>query len=433
MNQVTQTNQAIDLASIIPSRPSLSRRSVVWIIAAAVVAVLPMLFSSGYGIAVMNQMFIMIVFTVAYNMLLGQGGMLSFGHAVYFGLGGYMSIHFVNAIYENEWAISLPFVPLIGGLTGLVFAIIIGSFSTNRAGTVFAMISLGVGELIAASSLIFSSFSGGEEGVTADRTDPPAFLGFEFAQETEMYYLIGIWMLISVFLMYKFSRTPLGRMANAVRDNPERAQFVGYSTRWIRFLSFVVSGFFAGVAGALFAINYEIVTEETVNGITSGVVLLQAYIGGIGFFFGPIVGAVVFTLLQTLLSNYTEIWALYVGIVFVATVMYAPLGMTGLLMMHVPIAGIGGLGTLIAPYTKVLVPSFVAMLGAIGLLESVHAWSIEEAELHLWGMTLDINSWLPWMGFGILLVGGIMMARRFAPEMADAYNTQLEKAYGGDK
>ena len=216
----------------------------------------------------------------------------------------------------------------------MVFGILVGAFSTRRAGVVFAMISLGVGELIAASSLIFSSFSGGEEGVTTDRTEMLPFLGVEFASELSVYYLISAWMLLAIYLMYRFSRTPIGRMANAVRDNPERAEFVGYSTTLVRFMSFSVSGLFAGIAGALFAINYEIVTEETVNAVTSGVVLLQAYIGGIGFFAGPIVGAVVFTLLQTLLSNYTEIWALYVGIAFVAVVMYAPSGLTGLLMMH---------------------------------------------------------------------------------------------------
>jgi branched-chain amino acid transport system permease protein len=400
-----------------------------WAVLIAVVIALPHIFSSGLGVAVLNQMFIMVVFTLAYNMLLGQGGMLSFGHAVFYGLGGYMSIHFINAIGENEWSIPLLLVPVVGGLTGLVFGAIIGSFSTGRAGTVFAMISLGVGELFAASSLIFTSFSGGEEGVTADRTETFPLFGEIFASELSVYYLISVWMLLTVFLMYRFSRTPLGRLANAVRDNPECTQFVGYSTRYVRFLSFTASGLVAGVAGALFAINYEIVTEETVNAVTSGVVLLQAYIGGVGFFAGPIVGTVVFTLLQTLLSNYTEIWALYVGIAFVAVVMYAPEGLTGLVMMHAPIWRHGSTRPLWRPYVLCLLPALVAMIGAVGLLEHMQAVSAMEDEFHLWGMVMATGSLAVWLGFGALLVLGFWGAKRAAPAVADAYDRALKQAY----
>jgi branched-chain amino acid transport system permease protein len=416
------------------TRPALWQRTLPWIIGAALLLVLPQVFGSGLGIAVLNQMLIMVLFTVAYNMLLGQGGMLSFGHAVYFGLGGYFAIHMINAIYAQEWAIPLPLVPVIGGIAGFAFAVLFGSFSTNKAGTVFAMISLGIGEMIAASSLIFTKFSGGEEGVTADRTDPPAFLGFEFAQEIEVYYLIAAWTLVCVWLMYRFSRTPVGRMANAVRDNPERAEFVGYSQKRIRFISFCVSGFFAGVAGSLFAINYEIVTEETVNAITSGTVLLQAYIGGVGFFAGPIVGAVVFTLLQTLLSNYTGIWALYVGIVFVAAVMYAPYGLTGLIMMHVPIWRAGALGMLARPYALIALPALVCALGVIGLLESVHFLSertLGDTEAHVLGIVWNIESVWPWAVFGVMAVAGYLVCRRLAPSVADAFGHAQLKAYGG--
>jgi branched-chain amino acid transport system permease protein len=419
--------------SVVVRRPNLGQRFLPWIIAAVVLALIPVISSSGVTIAVMNQMMIMILFTVSYNMLLGQGGMLSFGHAVYFGLGGYFSIHLINAIAEAEWLLPLPFVPLIGGLAGMVFAIIFGSFSTNKAGTVFAMISLGIGEMIASSSLIFVKFSGGEEGITADRMDPPAFLGYEFGAEIEVYFLIAAWMLLGVYLMYKFSRTPVGRMANAVRDNPERAEFVGYSQRRIRFISFIASGFFAGIAGALFAINYEIVTEETVNAITSGVVLLQAYIGGVGFFAGPIVGAIIFTLLSTLLSNYTGIWALYVGIVFVATVMYAPAGLTGLLMMHVPIWKSGNLRMLLRPYLLMLAPTLVCFLGVVGLLELVHFVSeraTDEAHASLFGIQWAVDTIWPWAFFGILAVGGFLVCRKLAPTVYDTYQTASAKAFG---
>ena len=410
-------------------RTPLGRRAAIWVAAIVLVYLLPQWFSSGLGIAVLNQMFIMVVFTVAYNMLLGQGGMLSFGHAVFFGLGGYMSIHFSNMVGESGLPVPLILLPLVGGLTGLVFGILVGAFSTRRAGVVFAMISLGVGELIAASSLIFSSFSGGEEGVTTDRTEMLPFFGEDFASELSVYYLISAWMLLAIYLMYRFSRTPIGRMANAVRDNPERAEFVGYSTTLVRFMSFSVSGLFAGIAGALFAINYEIVTEETVNAVTSGVVLLQAYIGGIGFFAGPIVGAVVFTLLQTFHTTSTEIWALYVGIAFVAVVMYAPSGPTGLLMMHQTIWKHGSMRGLLKPYVVCLLPSFVAFTGVVCILEHLHAISVDEPEFSLYNIMLHTGTMQTWLVGIVLLAVGMWGARKTAPAVVDAYGVALEQAY----
>ncbi len=428
------TDTAKSLA--VPANGSFVRRNAVWLIAALVVIILPQIFAGGVAIAVLNQMGIAIIFTVAYNMLLGHGGMLSFGHAVYFGLGGYFAIHALNMFGEGAFPLPIPLVPVVGGLAGLAFGIMVGSFATNRAGTVFAMISLGIGEMIASSSLIFTKFSGGEEGITADRTELTPFFGFDFAREIEVYYLIGFWMLLAVWLMYRYSRTPVGRLANAVRDNPERAEFVGYSQKHIRFISFATSGMFAGIAGSLFAINYEIVTEETVNALTSGVVLLQAYVGGVGFFFGPIVGAIVFTLLQTLLSNYTEIWALYVGLVFVATVMYAPFGLTGLIMMHVPISQAGRLASLAVPYARILAPALVCGIGVIGVLELLHFMSVRaigEVDKSLFGIHMNVENPVPWIIYAGLAVGGFIVAKKMAPAVAEAWGEASHYAYSGEK
>lgn len=405
------------------ARGSFVRRNAIWWVALLVVLLLPQVARSGTSIAVLNQMCIMVIFSLSYNMLLGQGGMLSFGHAVYFGLGGYFTIHLIR-LASGAFFMPLPLVPLAGGLAGMFFGVLFGSFSTNRAGTVFAMISLGIGEMIAASSLIFVKFSGGEEGITADRTDLTPFFGATFGRETQVYYLIAVWMMLCAWLMYRFSRTPVGRMANAVRDNPERAEFVGYSQKHVRLLSFTGAGFFAGIAGGLFALNYEIVTEETVNLVTSGVVLLQAYIGGVGFFAGPIVGAVVYTLLQTLLSNYTEIWAFYVGLIFVATVMYAPTGMTGILMMHFPVYRAGKLRTLALPYLRVGVPSLACAIGIIGLLELLHFLSVRavgQSTKQLFWVTLNVEQPYGWIVFAVLAVGGFLLARRMAPALVEAW------------
>lgn len=395
-----------------------------WVVGVIVLLVVPHVFGSTLGITILNQMGIAIIFAVSYNMMLGQGGMLSFGHAVYFGLGGFIAVHFMNFIADGEWPIPIPFVPVFGGLAGLAFGIIFGSFSTNRAGTVFAMISLGIGELIASSSLIFVGFFGGEEGITTDRTDGPLFFGFNFARDIQVYYVIAAWTFVAVLLMYLFSRTPVGRLANAVRDNPERAEFIGYSQKMVRFISFSAAGMFAGIAGGLFAINYEILTEETVNLATSGTVLLMAYIGGIGFFAGPIVGAIVFTLLQTLLSNYTEIWALYVGIVFVATVMYAPAGLTGLLMMHGPVMRAGKLGSLVVPYILTGIPAAVCGLGTIALLEMLNFSNeavVGETEMNLFGVSFDVSGVVPWVVVLIAVIGGFLATKMTVPQLRAAW------------
>jgi branched-chain amino acid transport system permease protein len=395
-----------------------------WIIGAFVLLVLPYVFTNDSSLTIMNQMAITIVFALAYNMLLGQGGMLSFGHAVYMGVGGFAAVHVMNIISDNNIPFPMPLLPLIAGLVGMGLATIVGSFSTRKAGTVFAMISLGVGELIAACSIIIVAFFGGEEGVSGYRDEGLPFFGVDFAQKIEVYYLIAFWLLLSALLMYLFSRTPIGRMANAVRDNPERAEFLGYSSRWVRFYSFVASGFFAGVAGGLFAINYEILTEENLNTVQSGTILLVTFLGGVGFFFGPIIGAIVFTLVQTVLSLQTDLWAFYAGILFVATVMYFPGGLAGLLMMHVPALRLGKAHLLFRPYLKTLVPGFFTAMGAAALVEMIHhsrhAFAGDE-EMTVFWITFDSQSLLPWLVVIAIIGVGFWLTRRNAPEMYEAW------------
>lgn len=396
-----------------------------WLIATVFLLIVPFLFSSNSAITIMNQMAITIVFALAYNMLLGQGGMLSFGHAVYMGVGGFFCVHVMNLVETNSVPLPLPVLPIFGGLFGLALATIVGSFSTRKAGTVFAMISLGVGELIAACSIIIVAFFGGEEGVSGDRTYGLPVFGVEFLQQIEVYYLIIFWLILSTLLMYLFSRTPVGRMANAVRDNPERAEFLGYSARWVRFYSFCASGFFAGIAGGLFAINYEILTEENLNLLQSGSILLITFLGGVGFFFGPIIGAIVFTLLSTVLSLQTELWQLYVGALFVATVMFFPGGLAGVLMMHVPAIKLGKWRLLIVPYIKTLIPALISILGLSALMEMIfhfrHA-SVGDEEMTVFWTTFDSHTVMPWIIALAVTIVAFWVAKRNAPELNAAWH-----------
>lgn len=396
------------------------KHALVWASYLAVLLLLPQVFPSVLAVTIFNQMAIAIVFALSYNMLLGQGGMLSFGHAVYFGLGGFMAVHALVMIEFETVYFSIIYIPLVGGVCGLLAAVFIGSFSTHKAGTVFAMISLGIGELVAASSLIFVSFFGGEAGVSADRTYGPPFFGVEFFQDVEIYYLAAAWVFIATLFMYLFTQTPAGRMANAVRDNPERAEFIGYSARKVRFISFCASGFFAGIAGGLFALNYEFITEENLNAVTSGRVLLMAYIGGLGYFIGPIIGAVILTLMNSLLSNYTELWMLYLGIMFLLTVLFLPRGFAGFIMMHRVAWVQNRLHRLVLPYAITGLPALIFASSCIAFIEMIHH---RGEEFHFLGLTLaSVNpaSWATILAVGI---ASWYATRRSIPQLTAAWES----------
>lgn len=406
----------------------------VWAAAALVMAVLPLIFSSGASITMMSLMGFSIIFALSYNMLLGQTGMLSFGHAVYYGLGGFMTAHALNVVGGAQMPVPLPVMPLVGGLAGLSFAMIFGWVSTKRAGTAFSMISLGIGELVAACSLILRGFFGGEGGISTSRTKLLKIGGITFGPQIQVYYLIAVWCLLCMAAMYLFTRTPLGRMCNAVRDNPERAEFVGYSTQVVRFIAFCVSGFFAGVAGGLAAIHYEIVTSSVVGAAPSGAVLLMAYIGGIAFFIGPIIGAVLMTALQISLSDYTGAWQLYVGVMFVVVVMYAPWGLGGLLLMHAPLARGGHWRRVLPSYGLVALPALALFLGLVMLVETSHHLLVKAAEgpaMNVFGLKYQANSPLAWLAIAVLLVAGVLALRRMAPRVSEAFHGALAQARTG--
>ncbi len=399
---------------------ALLKNSSIWIAFLVTLLGLPLVFDSILAISIMNQIAIAIVFALSYNMLLGQGGMLSFGHAVYFGLGGFLSVHALILIEFETMVFSILWIPLIGGVFGLLAGVFIGSFSTHKAGTVFAMISLGIGELIAASSLIFSSFFGGEAGISGDRTFGPTFFGFDFAQNIEIYYVAAVWAFIATVFMYLFTQTPAGRMANAVRDNPERAEFIGYSSRKVRFISFCASGLFAGIAGGLFALNYEFITEENLNAATSGRVLLMAYIGGLGYFIGPIIGAVVLTLMNSLLSNYSELWMLYLGIMFLLTVMFLPRGFAGFIMMHQLAWVRGNMKMLIKPYIITGIPAVLFAACVIALIEISHT---EDEVFHYLGLELNPASPITWIVLLGIAGGAFYAVKRSLLQLNDAWET----------
>ncbi|WP_036594078.1 branched-chain amino acid ABC transporter permease [Ottowia thiooxydans] len=377
----------------------------------------PMVFGSSLSITILSQIGIAIVACLSYNVLLGQGGMLSFGHAVYSGLGAFLAIHALNLVSAGKIFIPVSMIPLVGGLAGLAFSALLGWVSTKKSGTTFAMITLGMGELVFAMSLMFPGFFGGESGVTGNRVVGEPFLGITFGPPRQVYYLIAGYTFVSAWLMHAFTRTPLGRMLNAVRDNPERVEFVGYDARRVRYLAFMVAGFFAGISGGLAALNFEIVTAEVVSSARSGAYLLFTFIGGTTFFFGPIIGAVLMVLAFALFSALTKAWLLYLGLIFMVMVIYAPGGIASLIMMNVRVASFGRLHQLIPRYLALAAAAGVMLVGASTLIEMIYHIQLDGVggELRYLQLRWDIRNPLHWTGAAATaLVGAGLfeMARR---------------------
>ena len=206
----------------------------------------------------------MTILALSYNMLLGQAGLFSLCHATFFGFGGYAMVHLLNAAGDGSLPVPMEFMPLLAGMSALALAIVFGAMATKQRATAFAMITLGIGELVATAALMFHHFFGGEGGVNTNRMIDHSLFGLSYASGIQVYYLIMAWTFIAAALMRLLTMTPLGRMANACRDNFERAQFMGYDPRIVRFLQFSLAGFFAGIGGGLYAITYEIVTFDAV-------------------------------------------------------------------------------------------------------------------------------------------------------------------------
>ncbi|MDR2128369.1 MAG: branched-chain amino acid ABC transporter permease [Burkholderiaceae bacterium] len=389
-----------------------------WAAWALVLLAAPWVWRSSLGINLLGQMGIAIIACLSYNILYGQGGMLSFGHAALTGLGAYGAIHALNAAARGALPVPVALIPLAGALAGALTAAIWGYVATRRAGTAFAMITLGIGELLFAAALMFTGFFGGEAGIAANRVLPPAWLGITWGPHRQMYYLIALYTFLSMALMYAFTRTPLGRALNAVRDNPERAAFVGFDSRRVRYGAFVVSGFFAGIAGGLAALLFELVTPEALSAARSGEYLLFTLLGGSGVFWGPALGGVLLVLATMVLAGWTSAWLLYMGLAFIVMVMYAPAGLAGWLQTLAALWRQGHLARLAPRLLCALAGAGVAFLGAAAMIEM--GYSLEQAtapdgETRFLGLTLLADRPASWLAsLGLLCAGAtwFVWARR---------------------
>lgn len=401
-------------------RPLNMGRLLIWSLFALVLGLAPLVFTSSLSHTMLSQMGIAIIVCLSYNMLLGQGGMLSFGHAVYSGMGSFLAIHTLNLVSRGVLPLPVSLIPLAGGFCSFLLALLLGWVTTKKAATPFAMITLGMGELVWAMSLMFPEFFGGEGGVSGNRVTGSKLLGITYGPQIELYYLIAIYTFVCTALMFAFTRTPLGRMLNAVRDNPERVEFVGYDTQMVRYVAFNIAAFFAGISGGLAALNFEIVTSEVVSGLRSGAYLLFTFLGGATFFFGPIIGAILMVLAFVLLSEFTKAWLLYLGLVFLLMVMFAPGGISSLIMLNLRLVKFGFLRRLWLNYLALSVTGLLMLLGAAAMIEMVYHLQLNAAlGMDLRFMTLNLNAQdsVSWLGsLGVFLAGSALFEvcrRRF--------------------
>jgi len=278
----------------------------------------------GWLLACLAQAATMIVFALSYNLLLGETGLLSFGHAAPAGLGALVAAHLFN-----RYAIPLPLLPLVGGMGGAAVGALIALVAARRAGTAFAMITLGLGELVAAAAWALPDWFGGEAGVAIDRASGPAVASWTFGPDRQAYWVIAAWCLVASAALYVLSRAPFVRLANAVRDNPVRAAALGASPARVRAAMIVLAAGIAGVAGTLTLINVELAAAESVGMTRSAAVLIATVTGGSASFFGPVLGALVWVAFSVGVASLSRAWMLYVGLFFIVVVLAAPDGLAG--------------------------------------------------------------------------------------------------------
>ncbi|WP_336816813.1 branched-chain amino acid ABC transporter ATP-binding protein/permease [Burkholderia gladioli] len=303
-----------------------SREAAGWLALVGLLVLPALIWPQGAVLAWLAQTAALVVLALSYNLLLGSTGLLSFCHAAFAGLGAFVAAHAFN-----RFGFALPWLPLAGGLGGAGFGLLFGAIATRRAGTAFAMITLGLGELIAVAAWSVPDWFGGAGGLAIDRTAGAPFGAWRFGDDREAYALIAAWCLLSALAMRVVLATPFARLARAVRDKPRRVAALGTDPRRLRLLMMVIAAFFAGVAGTLTLIDVELASSDSVSMLRSATVLFATVIGGSGGFFGPVLGAAVMAAFGSFVAGLSRAWLFYLGLLFVAVVVAAPGGLLGAL------------------------------------------------------------------------------------------------------
>lgn len=266
------------------------------------------------------------LYAVGFNLLFGYTGLLSFGHAAFLGSGAYgCGIALVH--FGVPWFGAI----LIGVLVSVVFAAAMGFLAIRTRGIYFAMVTLALSQCVYYLFYQAVGLTGGENGLRGINLAQIGILGFKvnFLDPTVKYYVILAFVIVALWIFSRLLASPFGAVLEAIRENENRARACGYDVARTKFVAFVISGAFCGLAGALKALHLSIVPIETLHYLTSGQVVMMALLGGMGTFFGPFVGAATFLLLEDVLTTLTSHWQLALGAVFVIFVLFFPKGIWG--------------------------------------------------------------------------------------------------------
>jgi branched-chain amino acid transport system permease protein len=414
---MTTPTPAARYAAYLPARRPLLRRAAPWAAALVALLILPFLFPGMLGISVLNQACVAVTFALAYNMLLGGTGLLSFGHALYFGIGAYTTGHLLNHLGAS---VPLVLLPLAGGGAALTVGALLALFTVRHDRTTYAMISLAIGQLTYAAATIMTAWSGGDAGIRLDPADANGW-GIDFGSPRAMYFLIAGWTWLAALAMFLVTRTPLGRLMNATRDNSQRVSFVGFSPIAVRGLALTLSGGFAGIAGALYALAMQVVTTDTFGLPQTTVVMLHTYIGGFTSFAGPVLGAVLMTVTAAHLSSLTEAWPLYMGAFFLVVIIFSQHGLTGALLGASAtlrrLRTEQGMARLGASVGLALLCCLMILGGFVALVEMIQSWSQNSGEpvtLLSGALSFSLSPQQPrhWSAALLALAAGIAGLRR---------------------
>jgi len=284
-----------------------------WIIILALLFFLCLPFITPYkGLA--SQMLVFAIFAMGYDIAFGYTGLLSFGHAAFFGLGAYST-----GLSLIHLSIPAPLAILIGVIISSMIAFPIGYLSIRRRGIYFAMVTLAFAQMLYFIAFKWRSLTGGDDGLHG--VPRPPIGPINLSSEVALYYFILFFFILSVILGIRIINSPFGKTLECLRENEQRARSIGYNPTRFKLISFVISAFFAGLAGGLYALLQNFVPLFSLSLDTSGDIVLMTLIGGMGTLYGPIMGAMALIFLKDLLSTYTNIWPLFLGLLFVVSVM----------------------------------------------------------------------------------------------------------------
>ena len=302
---------------------------VLWGVVFIFVAIFPHVFSIYYTNFFL-AFAIFSLYAVTLNLLLGYMGVLSFGHAMFFGTGAYAT---AIALTHIQGFPLLPAV-LVGGLAGGLLALILSPLLVRVSGTAFAMLTLAFGQLIFVLALKYREVTGGEDGIGGYPIPPlniPGVVSIDMTNQINFYYFAIAVIAVCLFILWFYTKTPFGSLMVGVRDNAMRMDYLGFNLPQTKAINLIVCGAFAGIAGAINALLQKLVSTVGVLDIdTSFAPIMMAYIGGVGSFFGPIIGSGVLHILEDLAIRFTERIGLVNGVIFILVVLFAPTGLVGL-------------------------------------------------------------------------------------------------------